>query len=134
MIDFRKLLQDVCERPSMYVGRSSLVDVSHFLAGYCMGLSEAGLATPFDGFMRWVEMKFLIRHPGWHWTRILLHNYGSDLASLRALPSLYEEFLDDLERLGSTGISSEATRRIEEKYGQDWWEPPETDTTPFDSR
>ena len=38
--DFRELLANVCSRPGMYVGRCSLTDISHYLNGYCDGLSS----------------------------------------------------------------------------------------------
>jgi hypothetical protein len=78
---------------------------------------------------RWVEARFFISHPAWHWTRILLHIYGSVRAALEALPQLYEEFLAQRAALGVEGIEGEHRRRLVPEHGQDWYEPPATGTT-----
>jgi hypothetical protein len=131
ILDFKRLLTNICDRPGMYVGRPSLADVSLYLAGICHGLRLADVKfRPFDGFMQWIEMRFCISHPAWHWTRILEHVYGSDLACLQALPSLYDEFVTDREHVGIEGIKAETERRLWEKYGQNYGEPAETKTKP----
>jgi hypothetical protein len=131
MSEFRELLVAICRRPAMYVGRNSLVDVSIYLSGYFDGLSAAGSSvSPMDGFMRWTEMRFGIFHSAWHWTRILLHEFGSDQACFEVLPTLYDEFVLDRERLGLDGIERETKRRLQERHGQDWWEPESTTTKP----
>ena len=115
----------------MYVGRVSLTDIAHFLLGYRLGLTSAGLPDPMDNFERWIEMRFRISDSAWHWTRILLHVYGSDAAALEALPSLYDEFIVELERIGFGGIEDEFTRRCVEKYGKSRGAPSETATKPM---
>ena len=132
MATFRDLLGQICARPAMYVGHCSLVSVSNYLTGYCHCLSDTGQEeTPMDGFMRWTEMRFRIRHPAWHWTRILLHAYGNDWAAISALPALFDEFVVDREQLGIEGIEAETTKRLKAEYGKDWGEPEQTTTTPF---
>jgi len=132
---FRKLLDSICARPAMYVGRNSFVDVSHYLAGYCHGLDDANSGLkPLDGLLRWVEMRFVIFSPAWHWTRILLHNYGDDAACFKAFPELYDEFIADRERLGVSGIESELKRRLIERYGTDYGYPEDTHTTTVSER
>ena len=77
----------------MYVGRMSLRAASHYLHGYDHALEDAGCAPrPLEEWMRWVELRFLISHPAWHWTRILLHEYGTEEAAFAALPTLYRVF------------------------------------------
>ena len=132
MDPFRQLLDSICARPGMYVGRNSLVDVSHYLAGYCHGLDDASSGLkPLDGWMRWTEMRFVIRSSAWHWARILLHVYGDDSACFDAFPALYDQFIADRVRLGTDGIETEANRRLTEKYGHDWGYPNETHTSPI---
>ena len=94
-----------------------------------MGLSEA--PSYYGRWGRWVESRFLISHPAWHWTRILLHVHGSDRAAIEALPALYREFLSQREALGAEGIEAERLRRFSAAYGEDYYEPPATTTTPF---
>jgi hypothetical protein len=114
----------------MYVGRCSVRAVSHYLDGYCHALGDVGKTeSPLDGWGRWVESRFLISHPAWHWTRILLHTYGSDQAALEALPQLYEEFLACRAALGVEGIQGEHERLLIAKYGRSCYEPTVTNTT-----
>jgi hypothetical protein len=136
MPDFESLLQRMAERPGMFVGADSLRALSHYLDGYAHGLRDAGQPeTPLDGWMRWVELRFLISHPAWHWTRILLHVYGSDRVAMATLPRLYREFRSQREELGVSGIETEHRRRFVAEYGQDWHEPPVTDTVaPIEGR
>ncbi len=119
----------------MYVGRCSFVDAANYLAGYCHALDDNAVSPkPLDGLIRWTEMRFEIRSSAWHWTRILLHTYGDDASCFEAFPALYDEFLADRERLGVSGIESEATRRITARYGEDWGYPESTQTTPVSER
>ncbi len=97
--------------------------------GYCDACERLGCSqTPLDGWGQWVQLRFLISHPAWHWTRILLHVYGSDLASIEALPILHREFLAVRVSLGIEGIFPELRRRLVFEYGQDWHQPSETNT------
>lgn len=74
---FVTLLESMALRPAMYVGGCSLRHVANYISGYDHALQDGGLAeTPLAGWVRWVEWRFLICHPAWHWTRILLHFYG----------------------------------------------------------
>jgi hypothetical protein len=132
MPDFLSLIDSIAQRPGMYVGRCSLHLISAYLDGYDHALKELGHdVTPLDGWMRWVELRFLISHPGWHWTRILEHVCGGDRPAIDALPSLYREFLACRAALGVEGIEAELDRRLVAEYGRGWHEPPETATTPL---
>lgn len=127
--DFVALLDAIAKRPAMYVGRCSLRLVSAYLDGYDHAIGDLGISEmPLTGWGRWVELRFLISHPAWHWTRILRHVFGSDAAAIEALPGLYRQFLLRREALGVEGIEAEHHRRFMAEYGQDWHEPPETDT------
>jgi hypothetical protein len=130
MTDFQGLLHSIAKRPAMYVGKCSVRAVSNYLNGYCHALSDLGLTeTPLDGWGRWVELRFLISHPAWHWTRIFLHVYGSDQAAIEALPGLHQEFLAERAVIGVGGIEAALDQRLIEKYGEPWHEPPVTNTT-----
>ena len=98
--------------------------------GYDHALGDVGRGElPLSGWMRWVESRFLISHPAWHWTRILLHAYGSDRAAIEALPQLHQEFLARRTIIGVEGIEDEHRRRFIAEFGQDWYEPAVTQTT-----
>ena len=130
MPDFQALLDSIAKRPAMYVGRCSIRAVRHYLDGYCHALRDLGhTETPLDGWMRWVELRFLISHPAWAWERILLHVYGSDSAAIEALPGLHREFLADRALMGVGGIEAAQEQRLIEEYGEPWYEPPATNTS-----
>jgi len=130
MREFTAWLQSIAKRPAIYVGKCSIRAVSDYLHGYCHALGDVGHAeTPLDGWGRWIELRFLISHPAWHWTRILLHICGSDLAAIEALPQLHEEFLAQRATLGVEGIEHEHRRRFIAEHGQGWYEPSGTRTT-----
>ncbi len=76
-----------------------------------------------DGFQTWIEMRFVIKAPDWHWPQIILHEYRNDQSCFDALPDLYGEFLRDQAQMGDAEIEAEALRRLNEKYGRDWGHP-----------
>ena len=130
MPDFQALLRSIAKRPAMYVGKCSVRAVSDYLDGYCHALRDLGhTETPLDGWMRWVELRFLISHPAWHWTRIFLHIYGCDRAAIEALPELHREFLAERAVIGVDGIEAALDQRLIKVHGEPWYEPPATNTT-----
>jgi hypothetical protein len=130
MPDFVGLIDAIAKRPALYVGRCSLHAVSDYLSGYDHALADLGQpVTPLAGWVRWVESRFLISHPAWHWTRILLHVLGTDRAAIEALPTLYREFLSDRAALGVEGIETEHRRRLIAEYGEELHVPAATVTT-----
>jgi hypothetical protein len=101
MPDFPSLLHSLAKRPATYVGTCSIRAESDYLYGYCHALRDVGrVETPLDGWERWIESRFLILHPAWHWSRVLLHVYGSDQAAFEALTQLHEEFVAQRAALG----------------------------------
>jgi hypothetical protein len=129
MPGFESLLRRMAGRPGMFVGACSLGALGHHLAGYTQALLDSGQSeAPLDGWTRWAESRLLISHSARHWTRVLLHVYGSDRAAMDALPQLYREFLAQRAELGVGGIEREHRRRFFAEYGQDWYVPPTTDT------
>lgn len=132
MNTFQNLLNDMVKRPALYVGTGSIRAVSDYLSGYDHAMIDNGMCdpenSPLCGWMRWVELRFLISSPAWHWTRILLHVYGSDREALDALPALYEQFLELRASIGSQGIEAEWKQRFMAEYGEDWHVPEVTTT------
>jgi len=86
---YLELLESIAKRPAMYVGKVSIKDVSNFLNGYLMGRFDGGKPVQIESFRTWIETKFMISHPAWHWSRILLHCCGNDKEAISSLPLLY---------------------------------------------
>jgi hypothetical protein len=112
MADFKRLLESITRQPAMYVGSDSLFAVSHFLSGYDLALEDLGRESPLVGWKDWVELRFGICSPAWHWTRILIHVYGSDAAAIEALPKLFTEFEADCKQIGVEGIGQNHDREF----------------------
>jgi hypothetical protein len=74
--------------------------------------------------MRWVELRFEIHHPAWHWTRILIHAYGTDALAIAALPTLFRAYLADLATFGVDGIEAKLRATLIARDGREWHEPP----------
>jgi hypothetical protein len=86
---------------------------------------------PLQGWRCWIELRFGICDPAWHWSRILLHEFGSAQAAIEALPALYDEFAADRVRDGVEGILA----RHEQTFRGDAGSRVPTDTAtvdPFD--
>ncbi len=113
----------------MYVGRSSLWDLSHYFAGYCHGADDAGVSIKFEGrFQRWVESRFCIFSPGWHWVRILQHEYGDDESAIAGFPALYDEFETATETMSYEELRNMMEARMIEVRGGKHWCPNDADT------
>ena len=126
---FQDLLVSACERPGMYVGRNSLWDLSHYFAGFCHGADVAGVSIKFGmRFQRWIESKFCIFGAGWHWVRILQHEYGDDQSAIAALPALYDEFCAIADNMTDEELWDLMERRLVEVRGTKHWYPDEADT------
>lgn len=129
MKEFTAVLREMCDRPAVYVGHISIRALSHYVAGYCHAVRDAGHPDPLEGWQSWVEKKFLISSAAWHWSRILVHEYGGDEAALGALPGLYKEFEEERSRVGVDGIEAERRRQLVERFGRAGHRPPESITT-----
>lgn len=121
---FCKIVGQIATRPGMFVGTGALRDVAIYLDAYEQGLTaHSQLAALTPGWNRWIEGQFLIFHPAWHWSRILVHVFGSDETALAALPELYQQFFADLDTLGATGIEKRTEARLVAAYGEPVHEP-----------
>ena len=94
------MIKRVCDKPGLYVGCSRMRSVRAFLDGYAMALGESGELPdyPFGGFLRWLEQRHNICHPGWGWDRILVHTAGSDREAIRTFPAMFDQYRVELER------------------------------------
>jgi hypothetical protein len=126
MAEFEELLARIAKRPALYVGQCSVSRVANYLDGYCDAMEALGCPViPLQGWMQWIELRFGICSPAWHWSRILLHHYGSAQAAIEALPSLYNEFETDRARDGVDGIDA----RHDEAFRNTLGGAPESTTT-----
>lgn len=118
---FQRLLEDLCNRTGMYVGRPSVRAAAEFLDGYCHALEDLGLENrPLAGWQRWIESKFLIFSPAYHRSPIVVHAYATDEEALKVLPSLFGDYLRDRAEVGIEGIERELERRMVEAHGERW--------------
>ena len=100
-----ELITALFERPGMYVGTPSLWAIAHFLDGYYTALRVYDLDDSLmDGWSQWIELRFNICSPAWHWTMILEHAYGSEAEAIKALPQLFKEFTEQRQQIGSQQI------------------------------
>ena len=110
---FRATISAACERPQMYVGRKSLRDLAHYLEDYCHASQDSGVPIAFGvRFQRWIEGRFRIFGSGWHWVRILQHEYENDGDAISSLPELYDEFLATTRNMGDEELKNWMERRL----------------------
>ena len=124
---FIEFINNISKRPAMYVGKINIHDVAHFINGYIYGRVDAGNPIFIRQWPRWVELKYMISSPAWNWSRILLHEHGSDMAAIEALPALFQEFFEncpktreELDKLHSDAFNK--------KYGTFSYSPEKTHT------
>ena len=118
-----ELLDLICSRPGMYVGRPDLSAVAHYVCGYthALWLEHPSRASIWTDFSRWIQGTFLIRHPGWHWTQILLYQYGSDVEALQKVPLLFRAYLKEVGEIED--LNQWAEQRIFNARGTSCWAP-----------
>src|SRR5262245_38569279 len=128
--NFIGLIEAISERPALFVGNCSIKRVSHYLNGYTHALRDLGYTeTLLDGWREWVELKFMICSSAWHWTRILLHNYGSEESAIQVLPTLMAEYFEKLDAIGLERIQAEHDEALRNDNGITYSVPSETITS-----
>lgn len=128
MTAFDELITRIATRPATFVGRPSLFAVSHYLDGYTYALMDCGQSNPLNGWPTWIFHRFMIRQSAWHWTRVLVHVYGTDAAALEALVPLYAEFARQRETLDINALEVDLRAQLLAKYGREYYEPEVTHT------
>ena len=124
---FDELIQSISSRPAMWVGSALLRDVAIFLDGFRRGIETATGQDPMLNWRDWIETKYLISDPGWHWTRILLHVYGSDAAVFAALPGLFSDFKTETSGLTSDQLSELHRQAFLAAFGEEHHRPEDPD-------
>jgi hypothetical protein len=102
---FRELLDNVCKRPGMFVGRHDFDLAATFLRGYdwaLRNLSTDVRDSGFSGFREWLAVRLdsCVRS---FWSEIIRReDTGPD--KFEALARLYEEFWQDRKTRGLAAI------------------------------
>ncbi|MFN7137734.1 MAG: hypothetical protein ACK4UN_00165 [Limisphaerales bacterium] len=105
--DFLRVVEQVCAKPGMYIGRTDLFLLVMYFNGYIRGLNDAGTLKrdPFAGLLTLLEHEHGFSHPAWPWWRHYLHDKKTDQEAIRALPQFLREAMsvpdcriDELDR------------------------------------
>ena len=127
--NYLNLLVSISKRPGMYVVNPTIYKISILLMGYNIAKKDTIENIPID-WQRWIEYKYKIFHPAWHWSRILLHYLENDQNAILALPNLYKEYINE-----GSPTSKELEKLCRDKliklYGQDFYAPTTTKTSEF---
>ncbi|WP_347253496.1 hypothetical protein [Leminorella grimontii] len=119
---FHLFLKDLATSPTNYVMEETIEDIRILLVGYSYAFNTKS-QYPLGGWVRWIELHFLIRSAAWSWAKILLHAYGDNDSAIRSLPDLYEKFLIQRAQLGVKGIEQELEKQLISTYGHPWHYP-----------
>ncbi|MGK7926248.1 MAG: hypothetical protein AB4290_13560 [Spirulina sp.] len=93
---FDGLIQNIKQRPGMYLGQPSITRLRIFLMGYGMARGDLGISLTeqekqFAGFQKWIEQKYQSNTTeGWH--RIILSQVQDEKLALDLFFELLEEF------------------------------------------
>jgi hypothetical protein len=110
---FLTMLDRVCDRPGMYVGKPSVRLIAIYMSGYEHALEDHEMGSITNGFGAWIFLKYDIYDSAWSWMRVLLHAFGDESLAVKKLPILVREFLMDHDpRNGLDWINIELTRRF----------------------
>jgi len=106
------LLNNIANRPAMWVGNTDFFKVATFLDGYDFAIGKTlGDLTLAPGhyFVMWLKTNFLIEHPAWGWQRIVYHLAGHNHSTaISRLPILFNMYL--------TAINQMSTKTLEQTY------------------
>ncbi|MBD2384706.1 hypothetical protein [Cylindrospermum sp. FACHB-282] len=92
-----EVLQTIKDRPGMYIGKSSITILGHFLVGYQFARSELGLelsqedADFFKNFHPWIQRHFNVRTSN-SWANIILLFTRDEKDALNSFFRLLDEF------------------------------------------
>ncbi|WP_016953515.1 hypothetical protein [Anabaena sp. PCC 7108] len=92
-----EVLQKIKDRPGMYIGKSSITVLRHFLVGYKFARSELGLelkpedADFYENFQPWIQRHFNVKTSN-SWANIILLFTRDEKDALSCFFRLLEEF------------------------------------------
>ena len=90
------MLQNIKQRPGMYLGKCSITRLSMLLAGYAMARAELGLPVTeqekaFGGFQDWIQERYKITSTH-GWDSIILFYSADERDALNKFFELFEKF------------------------------------------
>jgi hypothetical protein len=78
---FEKMVEDICNRPGMYLGCPSVVRIRAFLDGYCHAadllMAQSSSRSIMAQFRDWVYQSFAIKE-SLGWEAVLFNHAGND--------------------------------------------------------
>ncbi|MEM1242150.1 MAG: hypothetical protein AAGI45_20135 [Cyanobacteria bacterium P01_H01_bin.26] len=97
MASFNDLLNQIHQKPGIYIGSPSVSGLYLFLCGYGFARQEQGLAITaeekaFEQFQPWVQERFRIR-ASVSWAKIILLHSVDERGAFELFYKLWNEFL-----------------------------------------
>lgn len=92
-----EVLQKIKNRPGMYIGKSSITILRHFLVGYQFARRELGLELTqedtdfYDNFQPWIQRHFNVRTSN-SWANIILLFARDEKEAFNCFFRLLDEF------------------------------------------
>ena len=92
------LLNQIKQKPGMYIGSPSVTQLQMFLCGYFFSRQEQGLAVTleektFEQFQGWVQQRFKIT-ASVSWAKIILLYSSDERAGFEMFFELWSEFVE----------------------------------------
>ncbi len=108
MNEFYTLLKKIEKRPSLYIGKNSIVNLQSFLDGYYFARRELNIPLSqqeqeFQDFLQWIREKFNVE-TGQLWSSIVLFHSGDESKALNRFFILFNEFITENSQLLETKV------------------------------
>jgi hypothetical protein len=86
--EFLRVVEQVCSKPGLYIGRADFFALVTYLEGYIRGLMEAGKldSYPVGRLLPLLEHQHGFAHASWGWWRHYLHDKLTDERAIREFP------------------------------------------------
>lgn len=91
------ILQKIKTKPGMYIGRTSVSDLFHFLVGFKTALRELGVEATkeemdfYREFQPWIQKKYHVSTSN-SWAKIIMLHCGSEQEGFNTFYRLLDEF------------------------------------------
>jgi len=110
--EFLRVVEQVCAKAGLYIGRSEFYALVTYLEGYIRGLTEAGKldSYPLGRLLPILEHEHGFSHASWGWWRHYLHDKKTDERAIKDFPEFLRRAMDlpigDVERLAAARPSN----------------------------
>jgi hypothetical protein len=92
-----ELLDNMLERPTLYVGHESIIKIKAFIDGYEYAHENASRDKTYDEFQRWVAQYFNVKSAH-DWASIILFMALSEKRAFELTKELWAEFKADIQQ------------------------------------